>query len=187
MMSPRLNGTGQHQRKNIPLGLVALLMALLGASAPGWAQATGATQAADDTSAAMPSASVQADSVPADSMRLEGALAESVQSDSAGRASRDTTPARPRPPVDSVLGAACLDSQGSAPDLLIVTFRAAATARERAAVAAEVGGELVGMSEHAAPGSWYLRVPGGAADPSVADRLIMLSPVVEVGATRCPS
>jgi hypothetical protein len=46
---------------------------------------------------------------------------------------------------------------------------------------------LVGISEHAAPGSWYLRVPGGAGDRSVADRLILLSPVLEVGATRCPS
>jgi hypothetical protein len=89
--------------------------------------------------------------------------------------------------VDSVLGAACLENAGSLPDLLIVKFRPDASAEERAAVAAEVGGELVGMSEHAAPGSWYLRVPGSAADPSVADRLIILSPVVEVGATRCPS
>jgi hypothetical protein len=160
-------------------------MALLGA--PCWAQATGVTQPAGDTLAAMPAETLGSDSVPADSMRPQGAPSDSVRADSAGGPLRDTTPARPRPPVDSALGAACLDSRGSAPDLLIVTFRSDATARERAAVAAEVGGELVGVSEHAAPGSWYLRVPGRAADRSVADRLILLSPVVEVGATRCPS
>jgi hypothetical protein len=69
----------------------------------------------------------------------------------------------------------------------MVTFRPSTTASERAAVAQEVGGTLVGTSEHAAPGAWYLRVPGSAGDRSVADRLILLSPVLEVGTTRCPS
>jgi len=89
--------------------------------------------------------------------------------------------------VDSALGAACEGSGGGPPDLLMVTFRPSTTASERAAVAREVGGTLVGTSEHAAPGAWYLRVPGTAGDRSVADRLILLSPVLEVGTTRCPS
>ncbi|HWB40883.1 MAG TPA: hypothetical protein VG500_06475, partial [Gemmatimonadales bacterium] len=65
--------------------------------------------------------------------------------------------------------------------------RPTATAEDRAAVARQVGGTLVAPSEHTAPGSWYLRVPGSAGDRSVADRVIVLSPVLEVGATRCPS
>lgn len=183
-MSPRLDG--RHQRKHIPIGLVALLTGLLGA--PCWAQVTGATPLpGGDTVAAVPADSIQGYSASADSMRPQDAPADTMPSDSAGGGPRDTTPAPPRQPVDSVLRATCLDLQGSASDLLIVKFRSDATAEERGAVAAEVEGILVGISEHAAPGSWYLRVPGGAGDRSVADRLILLSPVLEVGATRCPS
>jgi hypothetical protein len=89
--------------------------------------------------------------------------------------------------VDSALSAACKESAGDPPDLLIVTFRSTSTAGARAAVAEKVGGKLVGTSEHAAPGAWYLRVPGSAGDPTVADRLILLPAVLEVGTTRCPS
>jgi hypothetical protein len=71
--------------------------------------------------------------------------------------------------------------------VLLVTFLPSATDSQRSAVAQEVGGTLLGPSQHAAPGSWYLRVPGSAGDPAVADRLILLSPVLEVGSTRCPS
>jgi hypothetical protein len=105
--------------------------------------------------------------------------------DSAARAARAASP--PPAPVDSALGAACGGTPGDRPDLLLVTFRPSATATERSAVAREVGGTLIGVSQHAAPGSWYLQVPGSAGDPTVADRLILLSPVLEVGATRCPS
>ena len=93
----------------------------------------------------------------------------------------------PPPPVDSAIGRACRQSGGAAPDLVLVTFRATATEEERAAVAEEIGGKLVGPSVHARPGAWYLRVPGSGSDPTVADRLIMMSPVQEVGETRCPS
>jgi hypothetical protein len=112
---------------------------------------------------------------------------DSVRPDSASVAADDTVPAPRRLPVDSAMGVACQASGGASPDLWIVTFRPAATAEERAAVAQEVGGTLVGPSEHTAPGSWYLQVPGSADDRSVADRLIVLSPVLEVGVTRCPS
>jgi hypothetical protein len=54
-------------------------------------------------------------------------------------------------------------------------------------VAREIGGTLLEVSEHAAPGAWYLRVPGSAVDPSIADRLILMPHVLAVGATRCPS
>ncbi len=103
----------------------------------------------------------------------------------------DTTRRAPTPPppapVDSAIGRACRQSGGAAPDLVLVTFRATATEEERAAVAEEIGGKLVGPSVHARPGAWYLRVPGSGSDPTIADRLIMMSPVQEVGETRCPS
>jgi hypothetical protein len=89
--------------------------------------------------------------------------------------------------VDSILRAACEETGHGPPDVLLVTFLPSATDSARAAAAQEVGGTLLGMSEHAAPGSWYLRVPGSAGDPTVADRVILLSPVLEVGNTRCPS
>jgi hypothetical protein len=89
--------------------------------------------------------------------------------------------------VDSALGAACEESAGGLSDLLMVRFQPSTTASEREAVAREVGGTLAGTSEYTAPGSWYLRVPGSAGERSVADRLILLSPVLEVGTTRCPA
>ena len=101
---------------------------------------------------------------------------------------RDTTaPPAPPPPVDSVLAAACGESSGLPPDLLTVVFRPTATAEEREAVAREVGGTLLGPSHHQAPGAWYLHVPRSGLDPTVANRLILLAPVLEVGGTRCPS
>jgi hypothetical protein len=120
-----------------------------------------------------------------------GAVSDSAASDSvasgsvAGDSARKTAPAaRPPAPADSLLGAACGETGGAPPDLIVVKFRPSASADERAAVAGEVGGTVQGPSEHA-PGSWYLRVPGSAGDRSVADRLIQMSPVLEVGVTRC--
>ena len=89
--------------------------------------------------------------------------------------------------MDSILGAACKETADGSPDVWLVTFLPSTTDSERSAVAQEIGGTLLGMSQHAAPGSWYLRVPGSATDPAVADRLIALSLVLEVGSTRCPS
>jgi hypothetical protein len=89
--------------------------------------------------------------------------------------------------MDSILGAACKETPDGSPDVWLVTFLAATTDSERSMVAQEIGGTLLGMSQHAAPGSWYLRVPGSAGNPTVADRLILLPPVLEVGSTRCSS
>jgi hypothetical protein len=96
-------------------------------------------------------------------------------------------PAPPPAPQDSILGAACKETPDGSPDVWLVKFLPSATESERSAVAQEVGGTLLGLSQHSAPGSWYLRVPGRAGDPTVADRLILLAPVLEVGSTRCPS
>jgi len=170
--------------------------------APCQAQDSAATTAIIDSTMVPRSDSVRPDSVHPDSIRPDSVRPGSVRADgvppdsvapdsvppgSANVAPRDTVPVPPPAPVDSAIGTACAASAGSAPDLLLVTFRPTATAEERAAVAREVGGTLVGPSEHAAPGSWYLRAPGSAGDRSVADRVIVLSPVLEVENTRCPS
>ncbi|HUQ15123.1 MAG TPA: hypothetical protein VM094_03645 [Gemmatimonadales bacterium] len=127
--------------------------------------------------------------VPPDSARTDSVRTDSAGTDTAAVAPGDSL-ARPVPPptsVDSALGAACEETAHGPPDVLLVTFLPTATDSQRSAVAQEVGGTLLGLSQHAAPGSWYLRVPGSAGDPAVADRLILLSPVLEVGSTRCPS
>ncbi|MGH7581166.1 MAG: hypothetical protein ACREM9_13385 [Gemmatimonadales bacterium] len=195
MTSPRWAGVGLHQRKNTRAWLVALAVACASAlpGAVAEAQDTGATSAGGFDSTMVPRsdsvrpASAGSDSLRPDSLRPDSLRPDSLRPDSAGVAPGKALPPPPRPPVDSALGSACQETGGDAPDLLMVTFRPTATAEERAAVAQEVGGTLVGPSEHTAPGSWYLRVPGRAGDRSVADRLIILSPVLEVGATRCPS
>jgi hypothetical protein len=131
--------------------------------------------AGPDTAVALPPDSAAA--APGDSLARQGA--DSIRP--------PVSPVPPPAPVDSALGAACEETAHGPPDVLLVTFLPSATDSERSAVAQEVGGTLLGMSQHAAPGSWYLRVPGSAADPAIADRLILLPPVLEVGSTRCPS
>ncbi len=135
---------------------------------------------AQDTTTARDTTIARADSIaiaPADSL--------AARRDSAVVDSTTPRPApRPAVAVDSLLATACGETGGATPDLVVVTFRPATTAAEREAVAREVGGTVSGPSEHS-PDSWYLRVPGSAGNGSVADRLIRLSPVLEVGATRC--
>jgi hypothetical protein len=87
--------------------------------------------------------------------------------------------------MDSVLAAACRESGGEPPDLLTVVFRPTATEAERQQAARDVGGVLLGQSQHQAPGAWYIQAPGSGINPLIADRLIRLPPVLEVGATRC--
>ena len=94
----------------------------------------------------------------------------------------------PRPPRwTACWPAACRESGGEPPDLLTVVFRPTATAEERQKAARDVGGIVLEQSRHQAPGAWYVQVPGSGRNPLVADRLILLPPVLEVGATRCPS
>lgn len=161
------------------------------------AQGTGGTaDGSADTAGAASPGSAPADTAgraPADTLARGDTLA---RRDTLARqdtsAARDTT-ARPQTggsapapvPVDSALGAACEESSGNPPDLLTVKFQPTTTAREREAAAREIGGTLVGPSEHTAPGAWYIRAPG-AAGPSLADRLIVMPSVLEVGNTRCP-
>jgi hypothetical protein len=189
MKSPRFCESDLHKRKNTLAGLAALAAVLI--VAPCRAQSTGAV----DSAAATPRDSAGPDSVRPDSVRPD-----SVRTDSAAVAPGDSL-ARPRAdsttppgslvpapaPVDSVLGAACEETGPGPADVWLVTFLPTTTEGERSAAAQQVGGTLLGMSQNAVPGSWYLRVPGHAGDPTVADRLILLPPVLEVGSTRCPS
>ncbi len=112
---------------------------------------------------------------------------DTLPPDSIAAPAAQAAPAPPPAPVDSALAAACEASGGDPPDLLTVMFRTSATESERAAVAKAVGGTLVARSEHLEPGAWFLQVPNSAIDPSIADRVIRLPSVLQVGATRCPS
>jgi hypothetical protein len=174
MRSPQFGESGPHRRKKDFGRLVALAAMLI--AAPCRAQSTGV--AVPDSSAGT------------DSARTDGAAvapADSLARPEADSATRTRSPAPLPAPVDSTLGAVCEETDRGPPDVFLVTFLPSTTERERLAVAQQVGGTLLGMSQHAAPGSWYLRVPGSGGDPAVADRLILLPPVLEVGSTRCPS
>ena len=178
MISPRWGGAGPHQRKNTLAWVVALAAVLT--AAPCGAQSAGALATDPDSAPA-----ARPDSAATGRTAIDSAATDTSALDSAATPRRPASP--PPAPVDSTLGAACVERPGGQPDLLLVTFRPSTTASERSAVAEEIGGTLLGMSQHAAPGSWYLRVPGSAGDRSVADRLILMSPVLEVGTTRCPA
>ena len=186
-MSPRGNGSRPYQRNNSLSAAIALLVAVL---APSLCRAQDTTVARGDSVRAVPADSAAvprnapADSASVDSASVDTANVDTANVDTAGKGAAARPPA---PPTDSLLGAACGESGGAPPDLIVVKFQPTTTAAEREAVAREVGGTVSGPSEHAAPGSWYLRVPGSAGDHSVADRLIQMSPVLEVGVARCPS
>jgi hypothetical protein len=144
-----------------------------------------------DTSAAPGSpgqAGARSDSLAPDTLRPDTSTTGSASSGTPAPAP-DSAPAPPPPPapVDSVLAVACRESGGEPPDLLTVVFRPTATAAERQQAARDVGGTLLEPSRHQAPGAWYIQVPGSGINPLVADRLILSPPVLEVGATRCPS
>ena len=192
MTSRRFGGPGRHPRTSTFAWLVALVAVVT--AVPCGAQSTGtAPVAGRDTGVAVPPDTARTDTTRTDTTRTD-----TTRTDTAAVAPGDTlarqgpdSAARPAPPppapVDSALGAACQGTAGDRPDLLLVKFQPFSTDSERLAVAQEVGGTIIEMSQHAAPGSWYLLVPGSAGDPAVADRLIVLAPVLEVGATRCPS
>lgn len=142
---------------------------IAGANGP----ADSASRATDTLQAAGP-AQATADSI------------QRVRKDSLQRAEQT-----PGAPVDSTLIAACADSANGAPglarDLLLVVFAPAAEAAERTAIARSVGASLVGPA--AGGGAYYLRVStGGDGDQlnAVADRLILLEGVQQVGTQACP-
>lgn len=203
MKSPQSTKSGMPHRKITLASLIALAAVLT--AGPALAQSTTAPASArsDSVVAASPDSAVadtvRSDGVRSDSARTDSARRDSVRTDSAGVPSVDSlarrgadTTARAASavpsaaPVDSALGAACEQSAQGPPDVLLVTFRPSTTESERSAVALEVGGTVLGMSQYA-PGAWYLQVPGSAYDPAVADRLILLPPVLEVESTRCTS
>ena len=200
-MTPRVSGSRSYQRKNslvAAIALVAMLTPALG-SAQSEATVQGDSVPGTRADSTAPRGPATADSVAGrgvagdsvagrgvagDSVPGRGVPGDSVTGDSARKAAPAVRP--PAPPADSLLGAACGETGGAPPDLIMVKFSPSATDAERAAVAAELGGTVQGPSDHA-PDFWYLRVPGSAGDRSVADRLIQMSPVLEVGVTRCSS
>jgi hypothetical protein len=121
-----------------------------------------------------------------DSLRADTAAAAAAPGGASPAAAAPPPPAPP-PPVDSTLARACRASAGAPPDLVAVVFRPTTSPEERQAVAAAVGGTLAEQSEHQRPGAWYILVPGSGKDASLADRLIRLSPVVELSELRCPA
>ena len=189
-MTPRVSGSRSYQRKNslvAAIALVAMLTPALG-SAQSEATVQGDSVPGTRADSTAPRGTATPDSVTGRGVAGDSVAGRGVPGDSvAGDSARKAAPAvRPPAPADSLLGAACGETGGAPPDLIMVKFRPSATDAERAAVAAELGGTVQGPSEHA-PGFWYLRVPGSAGDRSVADRLIQMSPVLEVGVTRCSS
>jgi hypothetical protein len=172
-------------------GLAVILMLLAALGSPLHAQDTVTTTPADtmrrDTASAVGGGAPIGQGAPSNGQT--GMRPDSLGPDSLRRDSlpRDTAAVRPpAAPVDSALAAACRESGGEPPDLLSVVFKATATAAEREAVALDVGGTLVELSRHQAPGAWYLRAPGSGINPLIADRLILQPNVLEVAATRCP-
>jgi hypothetical protein len=147
------------------------------------------TAAAPGSATASPEqGATRPDSLAPDTLRPDTLRPDATAPGSAsGAAAPDTTPPRAPEPVDSVLAAACRASGGEPPDLLTVMFRPTATEAERQQAARDVGGVLLEQSRHQAPGAWYVQAPGSGINPLVADRLIRLPPVLEVGSTRCPS
>lgn len=196
MTSPRSGRSlGKHT-------LVALAVLAAAAAGPLRAQDTAAAVARDSAPPAgrapatvgqvtpgAPLDSLRPDSLRPDSLRPDSLQPDSLRPDSlppdTTRPAAAVRPIPPPAPVDSALARACVAS--SDPELVTVTFRPSATPAEREAVAAEVGGTLLDQSEHQTPGAWYIHVPGSARDRSVADRLILLAPVLAVSVPRCPS
>ena len=120
-----------------------------------------------------------------------GRSAGALDTATADTAAADTTAAPPAP-ADSILSAACSDPGGGttiARDLLVIVFAPEAGAGERAAAAASVDGRLLGVAPSGQPGAYYLEVPSGGEEHrlrAVADQLILLETVRQVGARACP-
>ena len=186
-MTPRVSGPRPYLRKNSLAAAIVLVAMLTPALGSAQSEGTVRPDSAPPRDTAAPDSvapdSVARDSVTGDSVTGDSVVGDSVVGDSARRAAPAVSPA---PPADSLLGAACGETGGAPPDLVLVKFRPTSTAAERAAVAGKVGGTVQGPSDHA-PGAWYLSVPGSAGDRSVADRLIQMSSVLEVDVTRCSS
>jgi hypothetical protein len=154
----------------------------------------------DSTSARRDSGQVSTDTVvnsrPDSSLRDSTAIADTanIKLDTL-RPRTNATPMKPdtaarvKSPSDSILNLACGGAAGSrttALDLLVVVFAPDATAEERAAASAKVGGKLVGSPE---AGTFYLRVPTKGDEyrlRAAADELSLLPQVRQVGNRACP-
>ena len=110
----------------------------------------------------------------------------------AGQPEQGSDSVRPPVPVDSILRKACRGSGGSATlarDLLVVVFAPEAARADRAALAREVGGKLLGPVS-SEPGAYYLKVPTRGQEHrlrAAADELVRSGLVRRVGTRACPS
>ena len=112
------------------------------------------------------------------------------QARSSGDAPGEAAPAAAAAPPatgDSVLAEACAQGGSLAANLLVVLFTPGASDSDRTALAKAVGGTLAGPADAVRAGGYYLRVPNGDLDPTVADRVIRYPTVAEVGPVSCPS
>jgi hypothetical protein len=119
--------------------------------------------------------------------RASADTARKVTPDSARRATPPTAAPPPSAPSDSVLAAACAQGGSLAANLLVVLFTPTASDSDRVALAKAVGGTLAGPADAVRAGGYYLQVPNGDLDPTVADRVIRYPTVQEVGPVSCPS
>jgi hypothetical protein len=153
----------------------------------------------DSTSASRDSGRVSSDTVgvsrPDSSLRDSAATADTnrIRSDTlrpygnVGSVKSDT--ALVKAPRDSVLEKACGGTSTVARDLLVVIFAPEAGAQERAAVAKEVRGKLIGQVSATEPGAYYIRVPTDGNEfqlRAASDRLIQLPQVRQAGSRACP-
>jgi len=86
-----------------------------------------------------------------------------------------------------VLAAACAQGGSLAANLLVVLFTPAAADSDRTALAKAVNGTLAHPADAVRAGAYYLQVPNGDLDPTVADRVIRSAAVQEVGPVSCPA
>jgi hypothetical protein len=94
------------------------------------------------------------------------------------------------PPIDPVVGRACRDAAPgeSAPDVLGIVFGRSSSVEARDAAIASAGGKrLAGSAEDEFQ---YVQVPAGGSEfrlRTIADKLIRLAGVNEVGPVLCPA
>ena len=128
----------------------------------------------------------------ADSARPQGAAGggNTAQRDTVRRDTTRATPAPRAPAPDAILTRVCTDAGPgeSAPDVLGIVFQSGAATDARESALAAVDGKRLGGS--AEDQFQYVQVPAGGSEfrlRALADKLIRLASVSEVGPVACPA